>query len=137
MIDEVKELRRICVERRLSGLSFLDGLTDEQIDADYNGIGPEWFPAAARRAVDVLCDEFRPPAMIHDVEWSHSDGSREKFEASNERLYVNCCVMAKASCAWYNPRRYVLLRRARLFRDLCSRFGWSAYRTAYAKGMKK
>lgn len=135
-INKVLALKKIAADCALRGYSFLLNFTDEQLSEQYNGIGPEWFPAVLREIVDTVTSEFQAAALIHDVRWSNSDGSRSFFDESNEELGENCATLAKYFCSWYNPRRYILLRRAKTFKRLCSLFGWSAYTDAYKKGKK-
>ena len=69
--------------------------------------------------------------MIHDAEWSESDGRRETFEASNARFRRNGCKVASASFSWWRPRRYKVIWDAFKFARICQRFGWSAFLAPY------
>ena len=116
---------------QLSGVDYVERFTIEQLAADYNGIGPAWFPAALRRAIDRLSADLQCVALIHDVRWAHSDGSLREFEASNAELEANGVKVANAKYAWWHPKRYVIRRKARAFADLCGDFGWSAYTASH------
>ena len=96
-LNEIRRLRAVCEECELEGREILDKYTDEELAALFNGIGPEAFPSWLRTALDALHPSLAPVAMIHDVEWSESDGRRETFEASNARFRRNGCKVASAS----------------------------------------
>ena len=101
-IDEIKRLKGLCEEYNLEGREILDKYTDEELAALFNGIGPEAFPSWLRTALDALHPSLAPVAMIHDVEWSESDGKEETFAASNARFRRNGCKVASASFGWWN-----------------------------------
>ena len=69
--------------------------------------------------------------MIHDVEWSESDGKAETFAESNARFRRNGCKVACAAFGWWRPRRYKVMWDAVKFARVCQRFGWSAWRAPY------
>ena len=106
-LNEIRRLRAVCEECGLEGREILDKYTDEELAALFNGIGPEAFPSWLRTALDALHPSLAPVAMIHDVEWSESDGKEETFAASNARFRRNGCKVASAS------PRHVGLREVR------------------------
>lgn len=130
-IDEatrkVRQLRAQARAYGLSGVTFLDRFSDDELAAIYNGIGPEWFPAKLRRAIDELHRDLECVALIHDVRFATNDGSTAQFNFANAELEANGVLVANAKYAWYDPRRYIRRRQARIFADLCQSFGWSAY----------
>ena len=93
----------------------------------YNGIGPDAFPEWLRKGVSALHPSLAAVAFIHDIEWHESDGSKEKFTASNDRFKRNGYRVAKAQFGWYNPRRWIVMNQARRFGNVCQLFGWSAW----------
>ena len=126
-VNEVKRLRALCEDCELEGREILAKYTDEDLAAIFNGIGPEAFPSWLRTALDALHPSLAPVALIHDVEWSESDGTKESFTASNKRFKRNGSKVAKAEYAWYNPRRYAVMNSARRFGNICQTFGWAAW----------
>ena len=88
-IDEIRRLRKACEDMELENRELLAKYTDEQLSDMFNGIGPQGFPGWLRAALDALHPSLKPVAMIHDVEWSESDGRRETFDESNERFRRN------------------------------------------------
>ncbi len=126
-IDEIKRLKGLCEEYGLEGREMLAGHTDEELAGIFNGIGPEAFPQWLRAALDALHPSLRPVALIHDVEWSESDGKRETFAASNDRFARNGCTVACASFGWWRPRRYKVMWDAAKFARICQTFGFGAF----------
>ena len=130
-VNDVRKLRALCEEYELENREILDKYTDEELADLFNGIGPEAFPAWLRTALDALHPSLAVVAMIHDVEWSESDGRRETFEASNARFRRNGCKVASAAFGWWRPRRYKVMWDAVKFARICQRFGWSAFLAPY------
>ena len=130
-IDEIRRLRRACEDMELENRELLAKYTDEQLSDMFNGIGPQGFPGWLRKALDALHPSLKPVAMIHDVEWSESDGRRETFDESNERFRRNGCKVACESFGWWRPRRYKVMWDAVKFARLCQTFGFGAFYAPY------
>ncbi|MGN0846837.1 MAG: hypothetical protein ACI4RA_05575 [Kiritimatiellia bacterium] len=130
----VAECRELLARARALGLSGAGEAAAHPVEClarDCNGIGPEWLPAPARELLDRLAPDLRPAALVHDFRWSHSDGSRAAFDASNRELEDNCAIVAR-SFPWWNWRRYALRHLGVAFADVCSRHGLPAYLMAHA-----
>jgi len=126
-LKEIKRLVDLCNTHELEGREILAAHTNTELASLYNGIGPESFPAWLRTFLDVIHPSLAPVALIHDVEWSASDGTRESFAASNARFRRNGSRIACALYPWYRPRRYAVMANAARFSHLCDRFGWAAW----------
>jgi len=135
-IDEIMSLRKACEDMELENREILAKYTDGQLADIYNGIGPEGFPGWLRKALDALHPSLRPVAMIHDVEWHESDGSRATFDMSNARFRRNGCKVACESFGWWRPRRYKVMWDAVKFARLCQTFGFGAFYAPYKARMK-
>lgn len=61
----------------------------EKIRAAYNGCGPERWPQDLRDKLDEETAIFAPAVLVHDLEFTESDGSDEKLHEANERLHRN------------------------------------------------
>jgi hypothetical protein len=105
-LEEIAALRNKCIELDLDGREVLEQYSDTELQIICNGIGPEAFTKAARKIVDELHPSLKPVAVVHDVEWYESDGSRASFYASNERFKRNGRKCAAAEYPWYDLRRY-------------------------------
>jgi len=130
-IDEIRRLRKACEDMELENREILDKYTDEELADMFNGIGPQGFPGWLRKALDALHPSLKPVALIHDVEWSESDGRRETFAASNDRFARNGRTVACASFGWWRPRRYKVMWDAVKFGRICQRFGFGAFYAPY------
>lgn len=126
-INEIKRLRAICEDLGLEAREILAKYTDEELATIFNGIGPESFPSWLRSALDALHPSLAPVALIHDVEWSESDGKKETFSESNDRFRRNGCKVASATFGWWRPRRYLVMWDAVKFARICQQFGWGAF----------
>lgn len=135
-VNTIKRLLNQAKTYKLSGYDFVSGFSLEELAADYNGIGPEWFSATLREAIDKIHPDLQCVAMIHDVRWAHSNGTYLAFSESNAELASNGEAVAYQKYSWYDPRRYIRARQARLFSSLCQTFGYSAYRNAYNEHRK-
>lgn len=108
-------------------LGSIQGRTDEEIAATYNGCGPAWFPTLAREKLTKLLGLFEPAFMIHDSDFEHADGSTFDFSQANDRLELNCLKLAAHAYPWYSWRRWRARLAALEIASLCRRYGWSAY----------
>ena len=134
-IDEIRRLRKACEDMEQENRELLAKYTDEQLADMFNGIGPEGFPGWLRKALDALHPSLKPVAMIHDVEWSESDGRRETFDESNERFRRNGITVARESFGWWRPRRYKVMWDAVKFARICQTFGFGAFYAPYKAKM--
>ena len=124
---EIKKLLTLADKYDLEGREILQKYAPVKLAKIYNGIGPDSFPAWLRYVITDLHPSLAVVALIHDVEWHESDGSKEKFTASNKRFKYNGYKVAKAEYGWYNPLRYIVMNDARRFGNLCQIFGWAAW----------
>ena len=135
-IDRQTELNHLCAEiarLNLAGKESVLALPLEQLDASFNGCGPEYLPPAARKALDKITAVFAPAFMVHDVDFTYADGLKAAFDAANFRLLVNCVKCALEAEPWTSWKRYTLLGEAWAIYRACDKFGWSAWLAAYNK----
>lgn len=126
-LEEIAALRRKCNQLHLKGAEKLSRYTNEELQVICNGIGPESFPKGMRKFVTTIHPTLEPAAMIHDVEYEESDGSRLSFTAANDRYAENGSILAEAEYAWYNPLRYVVKLQAARHARTCQLCGWQGY----------
>ena len=53
-LEEIKSLRQKCFDLKLKGREILENFSDEELQIHCNGIGPEAFPAWARKIISGL-----------------------------------------------------------------------------------
>lgn len=135
MVD-VETARALMDEADRLGLEcapFLRSLPEEEVAAEFNGVGPEWFPAKAREVLDRVFELFLPAVAGHDLGYRHGDGTYRDFRRVNKMLGDDCVRIAEATFSWYDPRRYAYRDRARKIETACDIFGWPTYKSACAK----
>ena len=126
-LKEVKRVVGLADRFGLEGREVLAKYTNTELGSVYNGIGPDRFPGWLRAVLDFLHPSLAPVACIHDVEWNESDGTKESCAASNRRFRRNGFRVARASFAWWRPRRHVVMWHPWKFARICQRFGWAAW----------
>ena len=130
---ELTDIRDAAIRLHLDGSQHLAYIPLDVLAASYNGTGPEFLPQKLRDLLDGACRPFLPAVMIHDVDFTLSDGSKESFWQANNRLLINCITCALDAYPWTSWRRYVLVAEAFLIYRACAKFGWIAWRMAYLK----
>lgn len=135
--EEIAALRQKCIVLELDGREILEKYTDAELQKICNGIGPELFPEEARKFISDIHDIMQPVAFIHDVEWWESEGGYEHFYWTNKRFELNGYRCARAEYAWYDPRRYINMWRARRLAMCCHWGGWLAYQHCFNERKEK
>lgn len=136
--EKIDSLVQRAVAADLDGLAFLSSYDYKEIAAAYNGIGPEWMPAELRKKVSDYLDLFAPAALIHDMRYQMSDGSRHGFDFANMEFGGNCVKLAEDAYPWWNWRRYgARLAAAALCDCVRSQGGWVAWCEAARRNIDK
>ena len=133
----IEDIRAAAIRLHLIGYTLLVYMPIEVLAVAYNGTGPEFLPQTIRDRLDAACRPFLPAVMIHDVDYTFSDGSRRSFLTANKHLFWNCIICACAAHPWYSWRRYVLILEAWTIYRACAKFGWIAWLLAYNKHTHK
>ena len=131
--NELNRLRAEVSRLELQGRDAVLALTLDELDAAFNGCGPEFLPEGARQTLDRVTTVFAPAVMVHDVEFTLADGLKAAFDAANLRLLVNCAKCALDAAPWYSWKRYALYAEAWTIYRACEKFGWIAWLSAYNK----
>ena len=131
--NELNRLRAEVLRLDLQGRDAVLALTLDELDAAFNGCGPEFLPEGARQSLDRLLSVFAPAVMVHDVDFTLADGLKAAFDAANLRLLVNCVQCALDAATWNSWKRYTLLGESWAIYRACDNFGWSAWLAAYNK----
>lgn len=125
-VKHIQKLLRKIESAQLEGREILERYLASEIDEIYNGIGPDRFPDWLREIVTETAEIFEPAALIHDVRFDEG-GTKADFMAANNEFYRNCCKLVKQEYSWWRPARYVLLNKARRWRNYCEIFGLDGY----------
>lgn len=132
-LPSVTRLRAEVARLRLVGRYLVLALPLDVLAAAYNGTGPEFLPDAIRAKLDSAARPFLPAVMVHDVDYTLSDGTVGSFQAANRRLLINCIICALDAHPWHSWRRYALILEAYALYRACAKFGWIAWILAYSK----
>lgn len=132
-LTAIVNLRADVVRLRLLGMDRVLALPTDTLAKCYNGTGPEFLPQRIRQKLDAVCRPFLPAFMVHDVDFTFSDGTRRSFLIANQHLFFNCLSCATDASPWYSWRRYALILEAWAIYRACHKFGWIAWHNAYCK----
>lgn len=97
---------------------------------DCNGIGADWMPDSMTALCTKLNGVMEVPAAIHDRRYMTQRLSRS--EADLEFL-TNTIRVIKGVYSWWNPLRYVMMRRAVRYYSYLLMFGTRAWEEAKKK----
>ena len=129
LIAKARKLATYCVSHRFDGIQILKGMKLSQLSAMYDGIGPDWSGRVIAGIIEHIHDEFEPAAFLLDVQYRiESDRSDAAFHRCNHQFYDNCVRCAKASYGWWRPKRYRLIRSAKVLLDACEEHGMECWR---------
>ena len=134
--NELNRLRAEVSRLDLQGRDAVLALTLDELDAAFNGCGPEFLPDAARQTLDRVTAVFSPAFMVHDVEFTLADGLKAAFDAANLRLLVNCAKCALDAAPWTSLKRYALLVESWTIYRACDKLGRIAWLSAYYEKQK-
>lgn len=136
---EIEDIRHDAIRLHLIGSMQLKYIPIDILAAAYNGTGPEFLPQKIRDRLDAASRPFLPAVMIHDVDYTMSDGSHRSFRIANQHLFWNCITCANNAYTWTNWRRYALYLQAWVMYRAVSnpKFGWVAWIQAYDKKQRK
>ena len=132
-LTTISRLRAEVARLRLIGADLVLALPLDDLAAAYNGTGPEFLPDSIRAKLDSAARPFLPAVMVHDVDFTRSDGTVGSFRSANRRLLVNCILCALDAHPWYSWRRYALILEAWAIYRACTHFGWIPWILAYSK----
>lgn len=136
-LTSVSTIRAEVARLRLFGYLIVLALPLDVLADAYNGTGPEFLPDSVRAKLDDFARPFLPAVMVHDVDFTSSDGTVCSFRSANRRLLVNCILCALDAHPWYSWRRYALILEAWALYRACTQFGWIPWILAYNKNNKQ
>lgn len=136
-MDNISLIRSDVERLRLDGWEYVTSVPYDILKASYNGTGPEFLSENIRKRLDSITKPFLPAIMVHDLDFTRSDGTIISFNKANNRILKNCIKCAADTHPWYSWRRYALMAEAIVIYRACQKFGWIAWRSAYLKNKHK
>ena len=125
---EVCELELNASIHRLTGKEMLSD--HDAVMRDCNGIGADWMPSVMTKLCTKLNPVMEVPAAIHDRRYMTRGITRA--EADLEFL-TNTIRIIKDKYPWWNPWRYLMMRRAIRYYTYLVIFGDAAWEAAKKK----
>ena len=132
-LEDIIRIRSEVERLQLDGWEFVLAVPLDSLLKSYNGTGPDNLPEAIREKLDKIAKPFLPAVMVHDLNFTWSDGTVKAFNAANKRLLGNCIICASDAAPWYSWRRYALIAEAWTIYRACDKFGWSSWLASYNK----
>ena len=125
---EAENLHLKAIEYGLSGMELLRD--PEVVSMECNGIGAEWMPSVMTKLCTKLNPVMEVTAAIHDRRYMTRGITRA--EADLEFL-TNTLRIIKDKYPWWNPWRYLMMRRAIRYYTYLVIFGDAAWEAAKKK----
>lgn len=94
-----------------------------QLQAAYNGVGPDRWPHWLRRVVTWLLQRYEIAALPHDWEYCYSPKTYWSFTVANYRFALNATLEA------LEVGDLAMIPRGIVFALVCQLFGWRGYKT--------
>ena len=130
-LEDVIRIRSEVERLHLDGWEFVLAVPLDSLLKSYNGTGPENLRKEIREKLDKIAKQLLPAVMVHDLDFTWSDGTVKSFNEANKRLLKNCIICATDAAPWYSWRRYALIAEACTFSLACKKLGWVAWLSAY------
>lgn len=132
---EILQLLKIVEDAGLNTPPGFEALPVGRIQECYNGIGADWQSNLSRAAITGLREFFEPVALVHDVVGDlYNDGTAAGAREWNKKYWLeNGRKLACYRYRWYDPRRWIQLRRNWVLYEFLETFGARAWREAYVK----
>lgn len=127
-IEKAKKLASVCVKNNFDGIEVMVGLKVSQLCICYDGIGPEWSTGVIVGIIEHIDHFFEPAAFLLDVQYhAKEDRSVESFLLCNKQFFNNCAKLIKKEYGWWRPKRYRLLKSARILHNACNDHGLDSW----------
>ena len=101
-------------------------IPEDELEKDYNGVGPDRWSPRLRNALSWLLQDVLEAVLIHDADYTIG-GSYEDFLEANAVLCDNICILARKKYGFWRLRRYFLLALAPQIEQLTNRYGWEGW----------
>ena len=125
--DQVRELKRIALEKKLKGADVLNEFSDDQMVESFNGVGNSTTPEWQKWILTKILEKRLPAILIHDMAY-RKGGSSNDFKRVNKELGENIAAMDREkNPSWYdfsNTWWDFAGRKAREYTDREGRAGW-------------
>lgn len=136
--DEIENLRSLAKEAKLRAPHAFWNASAEDLVNICNGIGADWQSEKTRKIITKSLKYAEPAAMIHDFEYSRSDGDKERQERVDRRFLSNgLAYVQKCFPQWWNWRRWLGERAVLAMYAVLERLGYVAWCLSFVENHKK
>lgn len=101
----VRKLREEAEKYNLRGVELLEKYSDAELAKWYNGAGPDSWPEEFRHLLTTAMELFAPVVLIHDVQYTFSDGTDEGFNKTVKDWKENCQIIFDAEYPFWTIRQ--------------------------------
>ena len=132
--SEIDNLLKIAVDAGLEAPVSLIKSTGLEIQERCNGIGADWMSEQSRAILTRVLNYAEATALIHDWQYSKSDGSRKKQQDADDLFLLNGYREIDFKYPhWWSWRRWCAKASITAAHTLLKRLGEVAWRLAYAE----
>lgn len=98
----------------------------EVLVREFNGVGPDRWPAELRDVLTWLLKDVLEAVFIHDMDY-YKGGTKEEYHESNLVLGKNVRKLARKRYGWWRPRRWFLTRLSHKITEWTDKYGWEGW----------
>lgn len=121
-LPDIMDLVKSAKELGLDGADVFDKYDEETLREQYNGVGPDRFPAYIRYILSALLRDDLEAVAVHDMKY-YEGGTIDDFHAVNQALKDNTRLIAKKKFKWYQIRRWKLYLVANVLKEATDTYG--------------
>lgn len=125
-LPSCRELKASAKKLGLRRVDTLDKVSDETMEEEFNGVGPDSWPALLRDILSYVLEDVLEAVLVHDMDYVVG-GDEAEFHDSNKALEDNVRLIAKKKYHFWNARRYFLRELAPKLREWTDDYGWPGW----------
>ena len=126
-LPDIMDLVKSAKDLGLIGAEVFDEYDEKTLREQYNGVGPDRFPAYIRYILSTLLREDLEAVAVHDMKY-YKGGTVDEFHATNQALKDNTRLIAKKKFKWYQTRRWKLYMVANVLKEATDKYGLEGWR---------
>ena len=119
-------LRDSAVRHSLDHWPQLYKLSDEELQRQFNGVGPDRWPEDLRLMLSEILEDVLEAVEVHDADYAIG-GTEEDFHEANKILGKNVRRLARKKYPWWKPRRLFLIEVSYIMTDVTDKYGWEGW----------
>lgn len=126
-LPDIMDLVRSAKALGLCGADVFDSYSEEVLREQYNGVGPDRFPAYIRYILSSLLRDDLEAVAIHDLKY-YKGGTLDEFHLVNKQLKDNTRLIARKKFRWWQWKRWKLYLVANVLKDATDKYGLPGWR---------